>query len=474
MSMGCGKCGQQWSVEQYFSGRRTCQTPSAVVIFPGSLLICLVAILAVGVWSSCLGARPVERDLPRCGDGIVQAPEVCDDGDSLNATAASHCTLVCGSDELKPYLDFRWLRLPTAPKWIETTSSSGPNCLVFTSFDDSGIQIIRNFDAKLQRQLPDTVIATETLFVQSAPSDVQFGGDGIVWIEKYTEATGGPRMYTVALPFNPLDIAPLVPRELEYPFRHGEGGHLIDLFSPGGFIFDRDRDPPFNMLSIHARWFNSDFYYTNFVNHGPSPGRVQTLVYANWGFPSRPEAVQLRFFAGPQSMVTHSPIVPYGIDAQVISPSPFAPVAAIGGRFHRLPHFPWEIALLDVSGAVTLHTFFCNEPAPNVDDVDDVFARLQPGTTSIRAQYPGRGDSAMLLTINAAGQLLLIGNSGNGHGLKPQVVFNGPPCISCVLSQNENMILAFDNVIAVGSLTPKYLDSPGISHFYDVDPCRRD
>lgn len=261
----------------------------------------------------CLGSRPAGSDAPRCGDGIVQAPEVCDDGDALNGTVESYCTLVCGSDELLPLTDVRWLRLPFAPKWIQANlSAPTAAALVFTSFDDNDVHVVRNYRLKAQSMVAGIPVDTDKLFVLSAPTSVQVGGDGVVWIEKYTQATGGPHMYTARLPFDARDTAPIIPRELPYPFPRGEGGQLTG----NSLLLDRDRNPPYDMLSAQTR-DSSGFDYFLLLNHGPSPGRVQTLVFSD-GIPVVVGFVRLlRFFAEPQSMVAHSHTPPYGIDAHI-------------------------------------------------------------------------------------------------------------------------------------------------------------
>ncbi len=467
--MGSGKCGKQSHERRgiLVSGARE-PALRVVSLRVGTLTNLLTSFVVGWLLSGCLGSRPAGSDAPRCGDGIVQAPEVCDDGDALNGTVESYCTLVCGSDELLPLTDVRWLRLPTAPKWIEVTSTD-PSYLVFTSFDDTGVQVVRNFNKKVQPQISATIAVTDTLFVKSAPSYVALAGDGILWIEKYTAATGGPRMYTVKLPANPLDVSPLVPRELAYPFPQGEGGQIVG----NSLLFDRDRNPPYDMLSAQVLRRGSEYFYTLPLNHGPSPGRLQTFVFGDGVSTVGSYIRQLRFFAEPQSMVVHTLVPPLGIDAHVFSSSRLAPVAAIAGAFGRYPHHPREIALLDAQGAVTLHTFFCNEPTL---EVEDLFTQLEPGTTSMRLQITRRGDMTMLLTINSSGELLLIGNNGKGKGLKPQKIFSGPPCSQCTTSNSYNgsYLFAFDSAVALGGTSSKFLDSPGVSRDYTVDPCLRD
>ncbi len=415
----------------------------------------------------CLGSRPAGSDAPRCGDGIVQAPEVCDDGDALNGTMESYCTLVCGSDELLPLKDERWLRLPFAPKWMQANPTAAAP-LVFTSFDDNGVHVVRNYREKSQIVAAGIPVITDKLFVHAAPTSVQLGGDGVVWIEKYTAVTGGPHMYTARLPFDARDTAPIIPRELPYPFPQGEGGQQVDGF----LLFDRDRNPPYNMLSAQSRdLFSLDYFLL--LNHGPSPGRIQSLVHGDaiWALGSS-SGRQLRFFAEPESLVVHSQVPPYGIDAHVFQQSQLAPIAALSGRFARFPHLLREVALLDAGGAVTLHTFFCNEPAR---EVEDEFTRLEPGTSSMTLMRPQKGDIPVLLTINPRGQLLSIGNNGKGKGLKPLVVFNGPSCVTCTISNFGDLMAAFDDVVAVGGvLANKYFDSPAVSYDYTVDPCLRD
>jgi hypothetical protein len=379
-------------------------------------LLMAVAMLLLHI--ACVDTKPGVVVEPRCGDGVVQDPEVCDDGD-LNGTTETYCNTVCGSDELLPWFEAGRWQLPVAAKWMKF------NGLAFavSNFDNDGIWVVNEIAATLERLPHGALIPSTKLIVHSAPISVEFGVDGIFWIEK-PYGGNGPKMYTAKLPI--VGGAPEI-RELLYPFPNGEGGQIV-----WPAIFDRTAAAPHNILSAFMvqNAAGDVVGYREQFDAGPSPGEQQLVAIPSRDnfYGTQPIVSRLvRFFAGPTSYVVQNAAANGGFDASLQPVSRLRPVGGVATFFGRFQHMPNEFALIDAAGTVTLHSFYCDESS---SEVDAVYTQLEPGTTHIRTLNLGHQFQPLFAAM-PSGALVSVANNGVGKGVKRQLLFRGPSCGEC-------------------------------------------
>jgi hypothetical protein len=381
---------------------------------------------------ACVDTEPGVVVEPRCGDGVVQDPEVCDDGD-LNGTSQSFCTIVCGSDELNtPYEVGRWL-LPVPAKWAESNGVA----TAFTNYDNEGLWVINDFTGAVSTVGTGQLLPAVKLFVHAAPTSAAFGVDGIFWIEQPYGGIG-PKMYTTAVPVYNVPVV----REIPYPFPQGEGGQIF-----GATIFDRGIAAPHTLLSADMiqDMFQNVVGYRSQFDYGPSPGQQQILFStsrSSGGFDLSGRRI-VRFFQQPQSLVVQRASVAGGYDSRTIVPSEINAVGAASEYFGRYPKVASEFAVVDQGGSVRLHTFICDEAA---QEVPDVYARLEAGTRNLWF-LSGRNRFLPMLAVMPSGSVVSVENSGDGRGLRPQELFKGLPCEVCNTLNSAPLSLTFDRTL---------------------------